>query len=189
VWSTFGRDGKMLGILNEDVITTKDIVFQLDTDPALSTEEQAYNTAIYRVQATPDANRLRRDGLRWVPKTNAQVKVPVVTIHTLGDLYVPFKMEQSYKRRADALGTSGMLVQRAIRGISHCDFTIAEQVAAFDAMIKWEQQGVKPAGDDVLTPSVVADPQYGCKFTDNTRSQDDSSAVIATRGTLPQCTR
>jgi hypothetical protein len=188
VWGTFGRDGTVNGILYRDGVTTKDIVFQLDADPALSAEEQAYNAAIFRVQAAPDANRPRRDGLRWIPKTNAQIKVPVVTIHTLGDLYVPFKMQQIYKRRADALGTSGLLVQRAIRGISHCDFTLAEQVAAFEAMVKWEQQGVKPEGDDVLTPSAVADPKYGCKFTDNTPSEGDSATLLNTRKALPQCT-
>jgi pimeloyl-ACP methyl ester carboxylesterase len=187
VWGVFGRDGKVNGILGEDGVSTRDIVFQFDADPALSSEEQAYNASIYRVQGSSEANRLRRDGLRWIPKTNAQIKVPVVTIHTLGDMYVPFKMEQIYKRRADALGTSNLLVQRAIRGISHCDFTIAEQVSAFEAMVKWEQQGVKPAGDDVLTPSVVADPKYGCKFTDNTASPDDSTSTLNTRKTLPQC--
>ena len=187
VWGTFGRDGKVNGILNQDLVSTRDIVYQLDGDPAVSAEEQAYNASIYRVQGTPEANRLRRDGLRWIPKTNAQIKVPVVTIHTLGDMYVPFKMEQIYKRRADANGTSNLLVQRAIRGISHCDFTIAEQVSAFEAMTKWEQQGVKPAGDDVLTPSVVADPKYGCKFTDNTPSTDDSANLLRVRASLPQC--
>ena len=188
VWGVFGRDGKVNGILSEDGVSTRDIVFQFDGDPAVSSDEQAYNASIYRVQGSSEANRLRRDGLRWIPKTNAQIKVPVVTIHTLGDMYVPFKMEQIYKRRADALGTSNLLVQRAIRGISHCDFTIAEQVSAFEAMVKWEQQGVKPAGDDVLTPSVVADPKYGCKFTDNTISADDSTSIANTRRTLPSCT-
>jgi pimeloyl-ACP methyl ester carboxylesterase len=188
VWGVFGRDGKVNGILGEDGVSTRDIVFQFDADPAISADEQAYNASIFRVQGSSEANRLRRDGLRWIPKTNAQIKVPVVTIHTLGDMYVPFKMEQIYKRRADALGTSNLLVQRAIRGISHCDFTIAEQVSAFEAMVKWEQQGVKPAGDDVLTPSVVADPKYGCKFTDNTASPDDSTSTLNTRKTLPACT-
>ncbi|KQQ88657.1 alpha/beta hydrolase [Massilia sp. Leaf139] len=188
VWGTFGRDGKVNGILSEDLVSTKDIVYQLDANPALSAEEQAYNATIFRVPGSPEANRLRRDGLRWIPKTNAQIKVPVVTIHTLGDMYVPFSMEQIYKRRADAAGTAGLLVQRAIRGISHCDFTIAEQAAAFDAMVKWEQQGVKPEGDDVLTPAVVADPKYGCKFTNNTPSEGDSATLLNTRRSLPQCT-
>jgi hypothetical protein len=142
------------------------------------------------VTAVPDANRLRSDGLRWVPKTNAIISVPVVTIHTLGDMYVPFSMEQIYKRRADKMGTSNFLVQRAIRGVSHCDFTFTEQAAAFDAMTTWEQKGVKPAGDDVLTPATVADPKYGCKFTDNNLTQDDSQSTRSVRtntAIIPSC--
>ena len=30
-------------------------------------------------------------------------------------------------------------MQRAIRGVSHCDFTVAEQARAFDDMVNWEQ--------------------------------------------------
>lgn len=186
VWGTFGRDGKMQGVLNDDVVSTKNFVYQMDDNPALSTEEQAFNASIYRVQATPDANRPRTDGLRWVPKTNARISVPVVTIHTLGDMYVPFSMEQIYKRRADALGTSKWLVQRAVRGIGHCDFSISEQVSAFDAMVNWEQNGVKPDGDNVLDAAVVADKDYGCKFTDNTMTVDEpvTSAISKSRDAL-----
>ena len=186
VWGTFGRDGKMMGILNGDVVTTRDFVYQLDNSPALSAEETTFNNAIYRVQATPDANRLRSDGLRWVPKTNARFNIPVVSIHTLGDMYVPFSMEQIFKRRADAAGTSGMLVQRAIRGVSHCDFTINEQVKAFQDMVTWESGGARPQGDDVLTASTVADPKYGCKFTDNTLTVDEpaTSSIAKSRAQL-----
>lgn len=186
VWGTFGRDGKMQGILNDDVVSTERFVYQFDNDAALSADEKAFNLFIYRVKATPDANRPRTDGLRWVPKANARITVPVVTIHTLGDMYVPFSMEQIYRRRANALGTSKWLVQRAIRGVAHCDFSISEQTAAFDAMALWEQKGVKPAGDDVLDPSVVASPTYGCRFTDNTMTVDEpeNSTIAKTRATL-----
>lgn len=186
VWGTFGRDGKMMGILNDDVVSTRDFVYQLDNSPALSAEETAFNNTIYRVQATPDANRLRSDGLRWVPKTNARFNIPVVTIHTLGDMYVPFSMEQIFRKRADAQGTSGMLVQRAIRGVSHCDFTVNEQVKAFQDMVAWESGGAKPQGDDVLTAATVADPKYGCKFTDNTLTVDEpaNSAIARSRAQL-----
>jgi pimeloyl-ACP methyl ester carboxylesterase len=190
VWGTFGSDGTITGILNERVVSTVNTVYQLDNNPAVSAAEQAYTDSTLRVTPVTDANRLRTDGLRWVPKTNALISVPVVTIHTLGDLYVPFSMEQIYKRRADKLGTSNLLVQRAIRGVSHCDFTFNEQAAAFDAMINWEQKGVKPAGDDVLTPATVADPKYGCKFTDNNFTQDDSAAVQTVRrntAIIPSC--
>ena len=34
--------------------------------------------------------RNRRDGLRWIPQVNGEISIPVVSIHTLGDLFVPF---------------------------------------------------------------------------------------------------
>ncbi|HZT56372.1 MAG TPA: alpha/beta hydrolase, partial [Burkholderiaceae bacterium] len=125
------------------------------------------NAAVLKLSAAPDANRLRRDGLRWIPKANGEFKIPVVSIHTLGDLFVPFGMEQVYQKRVAAKGNSAWLVQRAIRGVSHCDFTVAEQVSAFDDMIKWEGGAAKPPGDDVVTPATVAAASYGCAFTNN----------------------
>lgn len=181
VWGTFGGDGTINGILNRNGVSTTSIVYQLDSDPALSAEETTLNDTILRARADPEANRLRRDGLRWIPKTNARINVPVVTLHTLGDMYVPFSMQQIYKRRADAQGTAQWLVQRAIRGVSHCDFTVAEQKAAFEAMVQWEQGGPRPAGDDVLDATTVARPDYGCRFTDNTVSADDSPGVAQAR--------
>ena len=72
-------------------------------------------------------------------------------------------------------------MQRAIRGASHCDFTVAEQVSAFDDMIKWERDGIKPTGDDVVTAATVAAPTYGCTYTKNTLGPDESGATKALR--------
>jgi hypothetical protein len=128
--------------------------------------------------------------LRWIPKVNGEFKIPVVTLHTLGDYYVPFSMEQIYNKRVAAKGNSSWLVQRAIRGASHCDFTSAEQSATLDAMLKWEQGGPKPQGDDVVTPATVASPNYGCKFTVNTLGPDDAPAgtVAKLRGLIAATT-
>lgn len=176
VWGTFGRDGTVNGILNREGYDTRGIVYQFDNNATLTADEQAFNQAAYRLQPDPEANRLRRDGLRWFPQTNARISVPVVTIHTLGDVYVPFSMEQIYKRRAMALGTDKWLVQRAIRGVSHCDFTQEEQADAFDAMTTWEQQGIKPQGDDVLNAATVASADYGCKFSSTSRKPNSCPA-------------
>ncbi len=176
VWGTFGRDGTINGILNKDGYDTTGISYQFDNDDALTPAENAFNQAAYRLRADPEANRLRRDGLRWFPKTNARISVPVVTIHTLGDVYVPFSMEQIYKRRAIAQGTDRWLVQRAIRGVSHCDFTQEEQAQAFDAMANWEQNGVKPAGDEVLDAATVARADYGCQFSSRSRTPNTCPA-------------
>ncbi len=47
----------------------------------------------------------------------------------------------------------------------HCDFTAEEFAGAFLDLVAWVELGVKPAGDVVLDPAAVADPNYGCAFT------------------------
>ena len=177
-YGTFGSDGTVTGILNRNVLDTNALTYVIAGDAAGST---ALNAAAQKLTAAPDANRLRRDGLRWIPAINGEFSIPVVSIHTLGDLFVPFSMQQVYQQRAAAKGNANWLVQRAIRGASHCDFTVAEQVQAFADMVVWEQTGVKPAGDDVMTPATVANPAYGCTFTNNTLGVDDGGSVPALR--------
>jgi len=68
----------------------------------------------------------------------------------------PFSLEQSYRQRTLTVGTSHLLVQRAIRGPGHCaiDGDVREQ--AFDELIAWIERGVKPDGDG---PSAAADTE------------------------------
>ncbi|OWW21446.1 alpha/beta hydrolase [Noviherbaspirillum denitrificans] len=187
VWRRFGDDGTIDGILEKNIADTSGVVYQLDGDPALSAEEQTMNSTILRVTPAQDANPRRGDGLRWVPKVNGQFDVPVVTLAGLGDLFVPFSMQQIYKRRAAANGSDRWLVQRAIRTPGHCDFTIAEQVDAFEAMVNWELTGTKPGGDEVLDAATVGSASYGCAFTRNTTGSDDPDALGPVRKLLPSC--
>jgi pimeloyl-ACP methyl ester carboxylesterase len=187
-YGTFGSDGTVTGILTKNVLDTNGIVYTIDGDAAGSAD---LNAKAIKLTGAADANRLRTDGIRWIPKVNGEFNIPVVSIHTLGDMFVPFNMEQVYQKRAAAKGNSGRLVQRAIRGASHCDFTVAEQEKAFDDMVKWENGGAKPAGDDVVTASVVAAPTYGCTHTINTMGPDDGATTKALRagiaGSSPAC--
>lgn len=188
IWGSLGGDGTISGVLNANVLDTRAYTYKIDGDDAGSA---ALNASALVVTPRADANRLRRDGLRWIPKVSGEFSIPVVSIHTLGDLFVPFSMQQTYKRRADAKGSGAWLVQRAIRGANHCDFTVAEQVEAFDAMVAWEQNGTKPGGDDVLTPATVAASSYGCAYTRNTLGVDDGAGVRGLRAgiaaTTPAC--
>lgn len=183
VWGVFGSDGSVNGILNRNVTDTNRFTYRIDGDAAASA---ALNAAAQKRTAAPDANRLRRDGLRWIPVSPGDIGIPVVTLHTLGDLYVPFSMQQIYQRRVADKGKDRWLVQRAIRGASHCDFTVAEQVEAFDAMVQWEQGGAKPGGDDVQTAATVAAPTYGCRYTRNTLGPDDSTTTRQLRAVISQ---
>ena len=158
-----GAGDGTVGVAPGSVVGNADTVYQLDGDPALSADEQALNAAVLRVAATPQG--LQPNGLANIPPVLGTTRVPVLSLHTLGDLFVPFSMEQIYARRMAANGASGLLVERAIRDVGHCGFSVSEQEAAFADLVRWVEQGVKPAGDDILTPGTVAAPTFGCAFT------------------------
>ncbi len=143
-------------------VDNSDVVYQFDTDPSLSAEEQAFNDGVVRVSADPQA---RVGGMRQVPQISGDIGIPVLTLHNLGDLFVPVHNEVEYVTRVDAHGKRDLLVQRAIRGVLHCDFTTAEFTGAFLDLVTWLEAGIKPAGDDFLDPAVVAAPNFGCAFT------------------------
>ncbi|UAW99653.1 alpha/beta hydrolase [Halopseudomonas nanhaiensis] len=170
VMSTGGGDGRINGILAKPLTGNQGVRYNVDGQEGQNREEREFNKSILRVIGHPPANGMRDDGLRWIPVVNGEFDVPVVSIHTLGDLYVPFKHMQIHRERAEANGSDDLLVQRAIRAPSHCDFSAQEQVQAFADMLNWEQNGIKPAGDEVLDAEVVADPNYGCAFTTPERS-------------------
>jgi pimeloyl-ACP methyl ester carboxylesterase len=144
-------------------VDNTDVVYQFDGDPALTAEEQALNDGIIRVEQDSQG---RKGGLAQVPRTTGNITIPVLSLHNLGDLFVPFHNEVVYAQRVADQGNSNLLVQRAIRGVNHCEFTPTEFATAFLDLVAWEQAGVKPAGDVVLDPAAVADPLYGCNFTD-----------------------
>jgi len=140
------------------------VIYQFDTDPNLTADEQDLNDLIVRVSADPQGPG--PNGLAQVPVISGDIQIPVLTLHNLGDLFVPVLNEIEYASRVAANGKSDLLVQRAIRGVLHCDFTPAEFSSAFMDLVNWVEGGPKPAGDDWLTPATVADPQFGCDFTD-----------------------
>ena len=192
IWASIGGDGTFTGVLTKNIVDTSALVYKIDGSSTSATAlDNAFNAVILKISPSADANRLRTDGLRWIPKVNGEFSIPVVSLHTLGDLFVPFKMEQVYAARAKAKGNDKWLVQRAIRDVGHCAFTAAEAAAAFDAMVTWEAGGTKPAGDDVSTPATLADPKYGCSYTDNTASFQDYTAPAtraAFQANYPACT-
>lgn len=161
---TVGLDGTLGGVTPGNIMGNIDSVYQLDDNlAAQSAEEILLNQEVLRIAPAPQGRH--PNGLANVPNISGNINIPVLTLHTIGDLFVPFLMEQIYADRVAVQGKSDLLVQRVIRDLGHCGFTTAEQEIAFADLVNWVENGVKPAGDDVLTPSVVADPKYGCQFT------------------------
>jgi pimeloyl-ACP methyl ester carboxylesterase len=167
VWGNFlftvGVTGGDIGVAPGNVQDNSDTVYQIDSSPVLSPDEIALNAAVLRV--TQDPQGRHPNGLANIPPISGRLPIPVLSLHTIGDLFVPFSMEQIYARRAAAEGAAGLLVTRAIRDHGHCGFAVVEEEQAFAALVSWVVNGVKPAGDDILTPAAVADPNFGCQFS------------------------
>lgn len=138
------------------------------------------NATVRRVAPEDPVARFTR-GLTAVASVSGRIDVPVLSLHDLGDNFVPFSMEQHYFKDVARHGRTKHLVQRAIRAVGHCEFSDAEAGAAWDDLVRWQRGGPRPAGDDVVTRSVVADPRYGCRFT------DPSAYSTGTRPLFPAC--
>jgi len=160
---TVGVTGGDIGVAPGNVQDNSDTVYQIDTDPALSADELALNAAVLRVAQDPQGRH--PNGIANIPRISGRLPIPVISLHTIGDLFVPFSMEQLYARKVAAENSSHRLVSRAYRDHNHCGFAEQEEEMAFAALVNWVTMGVKPAGDDILTPSNVADPGFGCQFS------------------------
>lgn len=131
------------------------------------------------VQRVPVANPVARHTakLTEVPGVRGRPSAPVMSLHGIGDLFVPFSMEQDYRDDVARTGRTHLLVQRAIRTIDHCEFSVAEVGTAWRDLTTWVDRGRRPSGDDVRRTD---DPTYGCRFTDR-------QATGGTRGLFTAC--
>ena len=125
------------------------------------------NDSVARVPPVDRVDRVRAN-LTQSPQIKGKPVIPVLTLHDLGDLFVPFSMEQIYATEVARHGRSQLLVQRAIRAANHCEFSPNEAGQAWDDLTAWVHTGQRPAGDDVTNSTAVAQPDFGCQFTDRT---------------------
>ncbi|SDT81361.1 phthalyl amidase [Actinoplanes derwentensis] len=154
VWP--GLSGGTAGIASGNLTDNRRTVYQIDDRRKLTTAERALNASVLRV------GRTATDG---VPRVAGRPSIPVLSLHGIGDLFVPFSMEQEYAR------SSRSFVSRAIRDVTHCGFTAPELTNGFDDLVTWVEHGRRPAGDPILDRRAVAAPDFGCRFTVGTRPQ------------------
>lgn len=99
---------------------------------------------------------------------DGKIERPLLTMHGTGDLFVPVFIEQGLKRAVTAAGNERLLTQRLYRIGNHCQFSQPEMIRAFDDLVNWVRDGVKPEGDDVRGDLSDA----GKKFTEPLRPGD-----------------
>jgi pimeloyl-ACP methyl ester carboxylesterase len=156
-----GLQGGTQGIAQGNVTDNRFTLYR-STDRIFPTKaEWQLNAEVLRVRHTDTASR----GLDGVPKVHGRPSVPVLSMHDVGDLFVPFSMEQIYAQRAAANGRSKLFVSRAIRGVGHCDFNLTEMAQTFDDLTHWVRTGQRAGGDAILDRRAVASPGFGCRYT------------------------
>jgi hypothetical protein len=100
-------------------------------------------------------------------------------MHGTGDLFVPIHLERTLAQAVKAAGRDDLLVQRIYRIPGHCGFSVPEQTRAFDDLVHWVRDGVRPQGDDPLADLRDA----GRRFTDPLRDGDPGGLTV--RAPLP----
>lgn len=171
-----GLTGGTIGIASGNVTSNLRTVYQYDDKAALTRAEQRLNDTVLRVTPTASATA----DLSGIPAVLGDPRIPVLSVHGIGDLFVPFSMEQIYAQRAAQHGESNLFVSRAIRESSHCGYTQDELKRGFADLVKWVRTGHRAAGDDILDPKDVADRAFGCRFTDG--PHPDFSGPACPRG-------
>ena len=163
-----GLNGGTLGLANGSVAGNEGTFYTFSDQPwRMFHQEIALNRAVLRVPvtATSSADALSPAEL---PAIHGNPGIPVLSIHGIGDLFVPFSMDQRYDKMMVAHGEGRLFVDRAIREVTHCGYTTNELSAGFSALVSWIATGHRPAGDNILDPRAVASPFFGCRFTDPT---------------------
>ena len=163
-----GLTGGGIGFLPGNVTDNTSTFYKFSTAPGHSDPvSRQLNSQVLRVSRTVPFNT--DPTTTELPDVTGTPGVPVVSVHGLGDLFVPFSMEQDYARLADASGQGNLFVSRAIRETAHCGYTTPELQSAFDGLVSWIHTGQQPAGDRILNPQAVSSPTFGCRFTLSTR--------------------
>jgi hypothetical protein len=163
-----GLSGGTLGFANGSVAGNEHTFYTFSDQPLRNLRQEiALNRAVLRtpVTATSSADALSPAEL---PAIHGDPGIPVLSVHGIGDLFVPFSMDQQYNAMMIAHRQGGLFVDRAIREVAHCGYTTSELSSAFSALVSWIGTGKRPAGDNILSPRTVASPTFGCRFTDPT---------------------
>jgi pimeloyl-ACP methyl ester carboxylesterase len=141
--------------------------------PGLGLSADEISKRVRRKAADPEVRNPNGPYEEVVP-FDGKIERPTLTMHGTGDLFVPVFLEQTLKRAVAQAGNERLLVQRLYRIAGHCQFSQPEQVRAFDDMVKWVRQGIRPEGDQVEGDLSDA----GRKFTEPLRPDDPGHTEV-----------
>jgi pimeloyl-ACP methyl ester carboxylesterase len=126
-------------------------------DLSLDADLQAVNNAA-RIMAKRSSETYLKQNIIF----NGQISIPVLTLHTKGDGLVVVENESAYQDAVDEQHNGALLRQVFVHRAGHCEFTPAETVIAFAALISRLDTGSWPElGSSVLNKAAK---RLGSKF-------------------------
>ncbi len=126
----------VLGVLWYNVFATNDARQKMGGNPfdnasrtySGSLDDPLLNDAVARFRA--DTNALA--SIRAHYQTTGHLKTPLVTLHNTLDPIVPYRHAMMYGAKVVEAGSSGLYHHIAVNSYGHCNFTIAEIMAAMN---------------------------------------------------------
>ena len=114
------------------------------------------NDTIYTAGSGFNANVIRVTGGGLAEQFYAnqdptgELQLPLLTLHTTADLFVPIHQQQILRRLAEEAGTADLLVQRTVQASGHCSMLSEEWTRSLEDLIRWVEADEVPAGEDLL---------------------------------------
>jgi hypothetical protein len=87
-------------------------------------------------RATIKANQAALKSLKATSDPTGRLAVPELDLHTIGDNLVPVENENYYARLIDNAGSGTLLRQAYTNSFGHCNFSVSEQVAGLQAVLR-----------------------------------------------------
>ncbi|NBO65401.1 MAG: alpha/beta hydrolase [Acidobacteria bacterium] len=103
-------------------------------------DDLALNRGISRYAATAKA----QEYLRQHYSPTGRIHDPVLTLHTIYDQLIPGRFVSQYEEIARLAGTQELFVTKYVDMRGHCNFTPDQTGAAFDQLLKWIREKVRP---------------------------------------------
>jgi pimeloyl-ACP methyl ester carboxylesterase len=122
-------------------------------------DDASFNRMVHRFDADTAAARRLREHI--YPLTG-KLSAPALIAHTSHDDIIPVRTLREYESLATRASASQHLVIDHLPGSGHCAFTLSQQAAAFDRLVRWVRTGRRPpsgaVGDSPLAVKRIGDP-------------------------------
>jgi hypothetical protein len=153
----------VLSALDYNIFATNDGIAKLGGQPfdnsqrlyRGSANDERLNREVQRFQADPAA--LAEMNAHY--ETRGNIRVPVVTLHTLADPVVPYWHESLYRQKTNLQGAGALHLNIPTVHYGHCAFAVEEVLVAFVVLV-FRVEGVIPLNAERVLANETSRQRY-----------------------------